>query len=292
VATPPAVEGQQASGVAFTARYDSPRLSGDVGTTPLGFKHQTVLAGVEWRPRLGPNTELQLGVERRAVTDSVLSYNGATDPLSGRRWGAVVRTGARIGLSYDDGDSGLYASVAYDGFKGESIENNNALQVNAGGYIRPYRENDAELQVGFNANFARFEHNLRYFTLGQGGYFSPQQFVAFSIPITYKDVEGHWSYKIEAAPGLQYFHENGSPYFPTDPSLQGALISRAALDPTVAAFYPGQTKTGFGFRGGAQVEYEFMPQTRIAATLKFDNFGDYNETTAMLSLKRILGQRE
>ncbi len=289
-ATPPAPDGQQASGLAVSLKYKIGTLTADLGTTPLGFWRLSPVGGIEWAPEIADNTHVQIGVERRAVTDSVLSYNGARDPLTGQRWGAVMQTSAHGGISYDNGEGGAYFTARVGTLKGHNVASNSTIQGDAGAYLRPYQKGDAELQIGFNADFAHFKKNLRYFSWGQGGYFSPQSFVGLSLPLTYKDVQGRWSYSLQASPGLQYFHEDSSPYFPTEPAIQSLFDIAAALDPNIISNYASQTKTGFGFAGDAQVNYALTPSTSIGGGLKFNNFGDYNDTSANISFKHTLGK--
>lgn len=292
VPTLPTPDSQQASGLAVSLKYKIGTLTADLGTTPLGFWRFSPVGGIEWAPEIADNMHVQIGAERRAVTDSVLSYNGALDQGTGQRWGAVTQTGAHGGVSYDNGEGGAYFTARLGTLKGHSVASNSTIQADAGAYLRPYQKDDAEFQVGFNADFAHFKKNLRYFSWGQGGYFSPQSFVGLSLPLTYKDIQGRWSYSLQASPGLQYFHEDSSPYFPTDPTRQGQLdsIAAAASDPDIVSNYASQTRNGFGFAGSAQVNYALTPATSIGGGLKFNNFGDYNDTTANIFFKHTLGK--
>jgi len=59
-----------------------------------------------------------------------------------------------------------------------------------------------------------YDKNLRYFTLGQGGYFSPQSYFLFNVPVTWKGAYRQFQYSVVASLGSQYFEEDSSPYFP------------------------------------------------------------------------------
>ena len=99
----------QASGVGFDVGYKSEHFAGDVGVTPIGFGQNKVMGGVQWTPSLGATT-LKFGLERRPVTDSVLSYAGMKDAYTGKTWGGVTRDQVTVGASYDRGHGvGAYA---------------------------------------------------------------------------------------------------------------------------------------------------------------------------------------
>nr|QQZ51083.1 BCSC C-terminal domain-containing protein [Phenylobacterium glaciei] len=90
-----------ASGVGFTVGYKSDKFAGDIGVTPVGMDKTKVVGGLAWTPSVGPTT-LKFGIDRRAVTDSVLSYSAMKDAYTGQTWGGVTRRGHGR-ASYDRG---------------------------------------------------------------------------------------------------------------------------------------------------------------------------------------------
>ena len=78
-----AVRNQTAAGSALDVSYAYGPVTGDVGTTPLGFLRQNVVGGIQFAPKLTNNLQLRIVGERRAVTDSLLSYAGTKDPATG-----------------------------------------------------------------------------------------------------------------------------------------------------------------------------------------------------------------
>ena len=75
-----------ATGVAPGIGYASSLFSGDIGTTPLGFTATNLVGGLKFTPTVGP-VDFSVGVARRPVTSSLLSYAGMRDPVSGHDWG-------------------------------------------------------------------------------------------------------------------------------------------------------------------------------------------------------------
>ncbi len=78
---------QQANGVAANLSLSGDNYKLDVGSTPTGGEFTRLVGGVEWTPKLTQYSSLNLKAERRAVTDSLLSYVGVKDKSTGESWG-------------------------------------------------------------------------------------------------------------------------------------------------------------------------------------------------------------
>lgn len=114
----------RAAGVGFGLGFDWGPISADIGSTPIGFPIANVVGGVTWNQQLGETMNLKLEASRRPVTDSLLSYAGVTDPVSGGTWGAVTRNGGEVIASYDDTSLGIYAKFAYGNYMGWNVAPN------------------------------------------------------------------------------------------------------------------------------------------------------------------------
>ena len=90
------------TGTALDVAYSYRFATVDVGSTPLGFRESNVVGGIELAPELAQDFRLRVIGERRAIVNSVLSYAGAKDPVSGRNWGGVVRNRGNIRIWYTD----------------------------------------------------------------------------------------------------------------------------------------------------------------------------------------------
>lgn len=286
----PAAGAQSAAGAAVTLALQLGPVNAEVGTTPIGFGHIDAVGGLSWSPRLGRSGQGKVWVERRPVTDSVVAYAGARDPVTGERWGQVMRTGGGASLSYDDGASGLYADASYSHYDGRHVLDNDSYQVNLGGYVRPYRRGDTEVQVGFNLNQQGYDNNQNFFSLGQGGYFSPKSFTSITAPVSVSTRLGAWKLKGEVAPGYQTYSQAGAAYFPMDPGLQAELNGLATADADVFPRYLAQSSSGFGVAGGLSGDYQFRPGTALRGALRFNTFGDYNETSISVGVRQTLGE--
>uniref|UniRef100_UPI0035B3743D cellulose synthase subunit BcsC-related outer membrane protein n=1 Tax=Phenylobacterium sp. TaxID=1871053 RepID=UPI0035B3743D len=256
-----------------------------------GFGHTTVVGGLQWTPKLGP-AALKLGLERRAVTDSVLSYAGLKDAYTGQSWGGVTKDQVTLGASYDRGNGiGAYGEVAAKRLTGRGVASNTGYEVNLGGYVTAYQGEHGAVKLGANLNAQAYEKNLRHFSLGQGGYFSPQQYVSLSFPVSYTAKGDRWSWDVKLAPGFSAYSEDPSPIFPTDPARQGKITYAAGQSAEVQAVHAGTSRSGFGVSGAVKGEYRIGRSTTLGGHAGLDTFGQYNEFKLGVFLRKTFGGR-
>ncbi|MGX9963177.1 cellulose synthase subunit BcsC-related outer membrane protein [Roseomonas sp. F4] len=269
------------SGVALGAAYARGGFSADIGTTPLGFLRDNVVGGIEIAPEIGDGVRLRVTAERRAMTDSLLSWGGLRDPALGSTWGGVVRTGGRVQLEFASGDTNFYIAGGYFSMSGEGVAENSRIEAGAGFQTPIWRSATEELVTGLDLVYFAYDKNLRFFTLGHGGYYSPQSFIAANVPIDYRGRSNNLFYRVGASIGVATFTEDRTEIFPNDTTLQGQLVARSNSESGVDAFYAGQSKTGLtgGLRG--DIEYMLTPQLRIGGALRFDQAADWSETRGL-----------
>jgi hypothetical protein len=262
----------------------------DIGSTPFGFAVPTVVGGVKITGSVGNTSGLSYQVEasRRAVTDSVLSFAGTRDSRSGETFGGVTANGVRGQVGKDFGDAGVYAYGSYQALLGQHVESNTRAEGGVGFYKHLIREENRQLSTGVNVSATSYDKNLSNFTYGQGGYFSPQQFFAINVPVTWSQRGSQYSYQLKGSVGIQHFKEDDSPYFPSNSGMQNAANAAAAqayalgLTGSPSARYSGQSKTGIGYNLGAAGEYQLAPQFSVGGALSLDNASDYRQLIASL----------
>lgn len=81
---------------------------------------------------------------------------------------------------------------------GNNVASNTSANANAGVYLRPWHDDFRQLQTGLSVSWMNFSKNLSYFTYGQGGYFSPQNYVSVSLPVDFSQKIDNW----KAEPGI------------------------------------------------------------------------------------------
>lgn len=285
----PSQGSQSTAGVEVAMALTGEQYKLDVGSTPLGQDLNTVVGGVQWSPQLTDYLKLILTGERRAVVDSLLSYVGVEDKYSGKKWGQVTKNGGSAQLSYDDGDAGFYAGVGLYNYIGENVPSNDNFTGNAGVYIRPYRADDRELKTGISMTYMDFSKNLSYFSYGQGGYFSPQDYISVSFPVDYTQKFDNWNMSVGASLGYQSYSQDESPYFPTDSAMQSQLEDYVSRGFAKEAWYSGSSENGMGYNLRAAADYKVNKDMTIGGQVGYDTFGDYNESTAQLYFRYLLG---
>jgi hypothetical protein len=274
-------------GVGLSVGYEQQGFSGDIGTTPLGFQYSNVVGGVKFSgPLNADGLSYEASLSRRAVTDSLLSFAGTRDARTGQSWGGVTATGVRGQVTQDYGDYGVYGYGSYQWLDGHNVASNTRVEAGVGLYKYLLRDTDYQLTSGVNLMGMGYDKNLSNFTYGQGGYFSPQNYFAISVPLTWAQRQGALSYQVKGSLGLQHFNTSSSPYFPTNGSLQNAANAAMAqafaqgLTDTSDARYSGQSKTGVGYSLAANAEYQIGQRLYLGGMTSIDNARDYRQWVA------------
>ncbi|MDO9713570.1 cellulose synthase subunit BcsC-related outer membrane protein [Paracraurococcus lichenis] len=258
----------------------------DVGSSPLGFQQTRILGGVEVAPSLTDNLRLRIIGERRSVTDSLLSWSGLRDPRTGSNWGGVTRTGARAQLEtgLGNGRGYAYAGGGWASFDGENVQHNSRVEANAGFGYSVLKRGDDELTAGLDLVYLSYAHNERAFTLGHGGYFSPQSYVSVGLPVDYRSKIGDLSYRLGGTIGYATWREDSIAAFPNNRALQSEMQAAAAQNPDILARFPGQSRNGIVGSLRADVEYPLTPTLSLGASVRYDKAANWDETRAMVRL--------
>jgi len=300
--TLPSPGDQQANGVGLYGGYSYKFVSAAIGTSPIGFPVRNLLGDIAlcypfacgpigpaglslWEG--SPSNPFQLRVEgqRQPVTDTLLSFAGTRDPATQQVWGGVAKTSGHAVLLYDNGSYGGIATGGGGVLDGQNVKSNSEGEGLIGAFFRPWREGDNALKVGLDLAYFGYDRNLQFFSFGQGGYFSPQNYLNLSLPIEYSGRDGALSYRAAAAIGVIHFNEDRSPFFPTNANAQTTMQSLTGNN----AFYPGKIVTVPGFNVGGQVEYAFDNGLTLGGRANVNNTRDYTEGMVNLYLRDNFG---
>ncbi len=284
--TPPPSQ-QQASGVGLSLAYRFGWLAADVGSSPLGFQQENVLGGIELAPEIAPNLRLRVLGERRAVTDSVLSYAGTKDPATGIAWGGVTRSRGHAQLELSLGAASFYFGGGYAVLQGHNVEQNTEYEFGAGGSYPIWRNGNDEVRLGLDLVYFSYDKNLNFFTLGQGGYFSPQSYFAGLIPIRYTGKTDTLTWSVGGSIGYQVYNQNSSPVFPNNPALQSALVTAASTNSTIIPVHPGSSSSGVVGGADGSIEYRLDPSFRLGGRASYQHAGNWSEATATVFARYI-----
>jgi hypothetical protein len=242
-APPPGVAGpdaQRTMGTELRLSYESRHIVADLGTTPLGFPVLAIIGGLGLRDTFGP-VSVSLEGGTRSVTDSLLSYAGTKDPRTGLNWGGVVMRGGRLQLGLSTSPVDLFAYGEYHRLVGVRVADNARAAGGGGIEWKLYQGSLGDLRIGPTVSLLWYERNLSFFTMGHGGYFSPQSFVHAGFALRWYGGETlRWD--IAAEPGFDSFREDSAPVFPIPvPGVTG----------TAPAPYGAVSNSGASFNGHA-----------------------------------------
>lgn len=272
-------------GVAIRASYSRPNMRFDIGTTPLGFATTNVVGGAEVVPRINEQLRMRLSFDRRAVTDSLLSYAGQRESGISERWGGVIRTGGRAQLEWAPaGRFGAYAGAGYSVYNGNNVASNWRVDAGIGAYYGVVREPNQQLTLGVDVRYFGFDKNLSGFSFGQGGYFSPQQQIIASLQAEYIARWGDWSFRTVGAIGYQNYRQASSPFFPTNASMQSQLLATVG-NSGLPTSIPAQRSDGPAGSIFANLEYAVTPNLRLGAAGRWERVGDYEDAVGLFYLR-------
>lgn len=282
-------DSQHDSGVALSLGYEDAIVQLEAGATPLGMGTTKATFRGAITPRLSETITTKAWVERKPVTDSVVSFAGTRDPVTGERWGQVMRTGGGAGFSFDRGGNGVYGEAAYSTYKGAKVRKNHGFEANFGGYLRLFEGKDTKVTSGVNANYQTFGNNQNYYTFGQGGYFSPQSFLSVGFPINYAMETAALDLKANLTPGFQSLSQEETLLYPTNPALQANLESLKAANDDVRARFDSLSRTGFAISAGGSGYYRISPSIQVGGNVSYSSFGTYDEVRSTIGIRQSIG---
>jgi predicted Zn-dependent protease len=273
------------AGTELKIGYQQGGLSLDLGSTPLGLPLRTAVGGVRFRYEFG-GFGFAVEASRRPVEDSALSFGGIRDPLSGAVWGGVTANGGRLDLGYTTASATFYAWGGFAALLGTGVMRNQQGAFGSGAEWTVLESGTFTLGAGLALTALGDRYNLRYFTLGQGGYFSPQAFVNAGVPLRMHGAVGRLRWDASAQPGLNWFTERRSPYFPLSPDLQARRESEtdANGDP-LATYYAERSSTAFAFDASTQVGFQLSDALEGSLVFRLHHADDYDQVTGGLSLR-------
>lgn len=112
-----------------------------------------------------------------------------------RHLGGVRADGGGLSLSYDRGEAhGIWSSLGADSLTGKNVADNWRVRWMTGYYYKVINENNRRVTVGLNNMIWHYDKDLSGYTLGQGGYYSPQEYLSFAVPVTWRQRTENWSW--------------------------------------------------------------------------------------------------
>lgn len=273
------------SGVDIGIGWQNENWRVDIGTTPLGFLIEDIVWGINYADDFG-DFGYSLEFEKRPVTSSVLSYAGLTDINSGKVWGGVRSTGLTANLSHDlGGNWGFWSSADFQLYKGQNVKDNQRYRLMGGSYYRVISNQEREFTAGVSLLHWSYKFNLSEETYGHGGYYSPQNYIGISLPLSY---DARWGddfvYRIKTGISYSQTKSNAIDFFPNDPDLQAqAFVSQ--LETGVVPAFNGDTSAGVSYNLEGSFEYRVTPHWFFGGYLAIDRSDFYEPNFGQLYVR-------
>lgn len=275
---------QSDSGASVAVGWKNDTWNADIGTTPIGFNVVDVVGSLSYSNDLGP-LGYTLNAHRRPISSSLLAFGGQKDNSSGAHpgttWGGVRANGGGLSLSYDKGEAnGVWASLSGDQLTGKNVADNWRVRWMTGYYYKVINENNRRVTVGLNNMIWHYQKDLSGYTLGQGGYYSPQEYVSFAVPVNWRQRTENWSWELGGSVSWSHSRTKTEPRYPLM-NLIPSQWKQDASDDTNG----GGSSQGFGYTARALIERRVTSNWFIGAGVDIQQAKDYTPSHALLYVR-------
>ena len=280
---------QSANGTMMAVGWKNETWDIDFGRTPDTFKVPNWLGGIAYSNKIG-SLGWTLTGSRRPMSNSILSYAGAKDQLTGITWGGVTSNGLTLSLSHDEGGvDGVWASFGQHWLRGKNVEDNHKSTAMAGYYYRLVERADERLRTGLTVMYWGYDKDLSEYTLGQGGYYSPQRYYSIGVPLNYAWRNANWSVSLESSVSWSKSKTDSSDLYPLDNSVSQLtdVLNQGGYDivsdPSLTK--SGSSSSGIGYRVQGLVERRLSDNLVLGGGVLYQHSDDYAPSRAMLYLR-------
>jgi len=268
--------------------FQTDSLALDVGATPLGFLLPNVVGGIEWTPTWH-SVDLRLGLARRAVTSSELSYAGLRDPVTGTSWGGVVQTGPYAGFGVYRESYDVSGSVRFSEITGTRVPDNQLAAARLSASWKFLSHPDMRADAGVTINYWNYERNLSNYTFGSGGYYSPQSYVSLSAPVELTGEHSGWSYRLRGAVSYTVSQVSTIAFYPDDAALEVEAARSPLPVGYTSPYFPGYHSSGFGFSAHAAAERQLSQGLVFGVVADIDRTDYYHPSSIGIYFRHAFG---
>jgi hypothetical protein len=220
------------------------------------------------------------------VRESILSYTGIIDPYTGEAWGRVRRSGVAIGGYSALGERwGASGGIQVMHLGGERVADNQAFTLNLS-LARDLKLPGFDyFSVGPDFSYETYRKNLSHFTLGHGGYFSPDRLISLGVSGHLLTAEARqYIIKGDANVGVYDKSEAASPCFP----LGGAPLP---LNPACQNGYAAANARGVYYSAEVMAVRRLSDHMQLGGGLIFRRNPQYQDKAAMLFVRYVFSPR-
>ncbi|QGG10515.1 cellulose synthase complex outer membrane protein BcsC [Enterobacter cancerogenus] len=273
---------QSANGASVAVGWQNKTWAWDIGTTPIGFDVVDVVGGLSYSSDLGP-IGYTLNAHRRPISSSMLAFAGQKDTNTGTTWGGVRSTGGGVSISYDKGEAnGVWSSLNVDSLTGKNVEDNWRVRWMTGYYYKLINENNERLTVGVSNMVWHYDKDLSAYTLGQGGYYSPQEYVSFALPVTWRKRTENWSWELGGSVSWSHSKTDDVMRYPQQGLIPtnepGRYTDRGEME-------TGSSSSGTGYTARAIIERRVTSNWFVGMGVDIQEAKDYTPSHALLYVR-------
>ncbi|HDV9012576.1 TPA: cellulose biosynthesis protein BcsC [Enterobacter hormaechei subsp. hoffmannii] len=273
---------QSANGASVAVGWQNQTWAWDIGTTPMGFDVVDVVGSLSYSNDLGP-IGYTLNAHRRPISSSVLAFAGQKDPNTDTTWGGVRTTGGGVSMSYDKGEAnGIWSSLSADSLTGKNVEDNWRVRWMTGYYYKLINQNNERLTVGVSNMLWHYDKDLSGYSLGQGGYYSPQEYVSFALPVNWRKRTENWSWELGGSVSWSHSKTKDVMRYP----LQGLIPDNEPGRYTdKGVMGTGSSSSGTGYTARAIVERRVTSNWFVGLGVDIQEAKDYTPSHALLYVR-------
>lgn len=272
---------QASSGIGLMVGWHNDDWNLNFGVTPIGFDIVNPIVDVGYTGKFN-KIDWTVSALHTPLTNSLLSFAGTRDPNTGITWGGVTSTGLNLSLSYDQGGRhGLWGNALVSDLRGKNVANNYRIELMGGYYYKIINEVNRRLSLGLSSLAWHYNKDLNRYTLGSGGYFSPQKFITFSLPVSYRHRTQNWSLMTEASIGWNNTKTNEVALYPIPSIIPSTLISQNQTRPSSSA----QTLSYFFLFG---LERRLTSHFRLGGVVDIQRTPDFSPNHMLVYLRYSL----
>jgi len=204
-------------------------------------------------------------------------------------WGGVRRDGIDWHTGIDFGPVSVFSEVGAGVLTGKHVASNAEMTLRTGFTTPVYEGRQMRVSTGVVGNAWHYANNLRFYTYGQGGYYSPQRYLSVAVPVEWAGRRGGLKWDLTATVGASNSYERDSPYYPNGLPVAANVLSAQDLP-----VYTHSSTRGLGFSYGLSgaVEYRFNPHLAAGLRVDIDHSRDYAPSSGMVYMRYSFDARQ
>lgn len=158
----------------------------------------------------------------------------------------------------------------------------------AGYYYRLIDRADERLRTGLTLMYWGYDKDLSEYSLGQGGYYSPQQYYSIGVPLNYAWRNADWSVLLESSVGWSYAKTSDSDLYPDHGADKlRELVEQAGygFDENASQVTTGSSSSGVNVRLQGLFERRLSDNLVLGSGITWQHSEGYAPSRALLYLR-------